>query len=104
VRKLYAPCRLAARIQLTDLDFDPNDLSMEEDYLAKTQYETDILSLPVEERRAIQKQRMIAEYMIKIGKANIDGFILSENSNNAARKADGDDDLIEIDGETYKIN
>jgi hypothetical protein len=59
---------------------------------------------PVEERRAIQKQRMIAEYMIKVGKANIDGFTLSENGNNAARKADGDDDLIEIDGEIYKIN
>jgi hypothetical protein len=58
----------------------------------------------VEERRAIQKQRMIAEYMLKIGRADIDGFILSENGNNAARKADGGDDLIEIDGEIYKTN
>jgi hypothetical protein len=37
--------------KVVDLDFDPNDLSMESEYLAKIKYETDVLSLPIEERR-----------------------------------------------------
>jgi len=96
---------IGADSRIVDIDdFDPNDLSLEEEYISNMKWEVDVLSLPIEERQAIQKQRMIAEYMIKVGKADIDGFILSENGNNAARKADGDDDLIEIDGEIYKIN
>jgi hypothetical protein len=32
--------------KLIDLDFDPNDLTMQEEYLANLQYETDVLALP----------------------------------------------------------
>jgi hypothetical protein len=84
--------------KLIDLDNDPNDLSMEEDYLSNLQYETDVLSLPIEERRAIQKQRMIAEYMLKIGKADIDGV----ESNSDLIEDDGD--WVKIDGEMYRID
>jgi hypothetical protein len=84
--------------QIIDLDCDPNDLSMEEEYLLKIQYETDVLSLPIEERRAIQKQRMIAEYMLKIGKADIDGV------ESSCDLIEDDGDYVEIDGEVYKIN
>jgi len=62
--------------KIIDLDCDPSDLSMEADYLAKIEYEVDVLSLPIDERRKIQKQRMIAEYMLKIGKADINGLLL----------------------------
>jgi hypothetical protein len=105
--------------KLIDLDFDPSDLSMEEEYLSNLQYETDVLSLPIEERRAIQKQRLIAEYMIKIGKADIDGeglqsansddnddyYIAVDDNGNLSAKAVGEDDgdLMEIEGEVYRI-
>jgi hypothetical protein len=75
-----------------------NDLSMEKEYLSRIQYETDVLSLPIEERRKIQKQRLIAVYMIQIGKADIDGA----ESNCEIIKADGDH--VEIDGVVYKID
>jgi hypothetical protein len=84
--------------KLIDLDADPNDLSMEEEYLSRIQYETDVLSLPIEERRAIQKQRMIAEYMHKTGKADIDGV------ESTCELIEDDGDYVEIDGEVYKIN
>jgi hypothetical protein len=83
--------------RIVDLDFDPSDLSLEEEYLSKIQYETDVLSLPIEERRKIQKQRMVAEYMLKIGKADIDGI----ESN--CQMIEDDGDWVEIGGEIYKI-
>jgi hypothetical protein len=87
--------------KIIDLDSDPNDLSMEQEYLSTVQKQIDVLSLPIEERRKVQKQRLIAEYMIKAGKATID-------DSDGARKADGDADRddgnwVEIDGEIYKI-
>jgi hypothetical protein len=84
--------------RIIDLDCDPTDLSMEEDYLAKIKSEVDVLSLPIEERRTIQKQRMIAEYMLKTGKANIEGV----DSNCGLIEDDGD--YVEIDGAVYKID
>jgi len=85
--------------RIIDLDCDPSDLSMEEKYLSNIQYEIDVLALPIEERRAIQKARLIAEYRLKTGKVTID-------DSGGARNADCDteDDLVEIDGEIYKIN
>ena len=56
------------------------------------------MSLPIEERRAIQKQRMIAEFMLKIGKTDIDGI----ESNCEMIEDDGD--YVEIDGVVYKID
>jgi hypothetical protein len=46
-----------------------------------------------------QKARLIAEYRLKTGKVTID-------DSGGARNADCDteDDLVEIDGEIYKIN
>jgi hypothetical protein len=102
--------------RLIDLDFDPNDLSMEEEYLAKIQYEPDVLALPIEERRRIEEQRLIAEFMIKIGKADIDGagstihngsnddYYVAVASDDNGNLIEEDRDLIEIDGEVYKIN
>jgi hypothetical protein len=104
--------------KLIDLDFDPSDLSMEEEYLSNLQYEADVLSLPIVERRQIQKQRLIAEYMIKIGEADIDGAGLQPRNSSdddyyvAIASASGDNgnlieddgDFVEIDGEIYKIN
>jgi hypothetical protein len=100
--------------KIIDLDFDPSDLSMEVEYLSKIQYETDVLSLPIEKRRKIQKQKMIAEYMLKIGKADIDGVESNcdrhslEQSKNTIYRLEGliedDCDYVEIDGEVYKIN
>jgi hypothetical protein len=84
--------------KIIDLDCDPSDLSMEADYLAKIEYEVDVLSLPIDERRKIQKKRMIAEYLLKIGKADIDG--VEPNSG----LIEDDSDLVEIDGETYRID
>jgi len=85
--------------KIIDLDCDPSDLSMEEEYLSNIQYEIDVLALPIKERRAIQKAQLIAEYMLKIGKVIID-------DSGGARNADCDieDDLVEIAGEIYKIN
>ncbi len=73
--------------KLIDLDFDPSDLSMEQEYLSNLQYETDVLSLPIEERRKIQKARLIAEYLISIGKADIDGEGLPDSNSDDSKRS-----------------
>jgi hypothetical protein len=83
--------------RIIDLDFDPSDLSLEEEYLSKIQYETDVLSLPIKERRRIQKQKLIAEYLLKTGKADIDSVVSN------CEMIEDDGDLAEIDGEVYRI-
>jgi hypothetical protein len=83
--------------RIIDLDCDLDDLSMESDYLSQIKYEVDVLALPIEERRAIQKQRMIAEYMLKIGQADIDGV------ESSCEMIEDDGDYVEIDGVVYKM-
>lgn len=85
--------------RIIDLDCDPSDLSMEEEYLSKVKWEVDVLALPIEERRKIQKQKLIAAYLLKTGEITI-------NDSGGARNADCDteDDLVEIIGEIHKIN
>jgi hypothetical protein len=90
--------------KIIDLDCDPSDLSMEADYLSQIKYEADVLSLPIDERRQVQKKKLIAEYLLKTGKATID-------DSDGARKADYDDgdalvldeDMVEIEGEIYRL-
>jgi hypothetical protein len=81
--------------KLIDLDFDPTDLSMEEDYLRKMTYVVDVMSLPIEERRKIKKQKLITEYLLKIGALSID----EDRSKDFVDL----DDLEYIDGKKYKI-
>jgi hypothetical protein len=100
--------------KLIDLDCDPNDLTMEEEYLANLQYETDVLALPIEERRKIEEQRLIAEYLLKYGKADIDGAGLQRGNSSDddyyvavddnGNLIENDGDIVEIDGEIYRIS
>ena len=61
-------------------------------------YDVDALSLPIEQRRKIQKQKLIAEYMLKIGKADIDGI------ESSCELIEVNGDYAEIDGAVYKID
>jgi hypothetical protein len=83
--------------KIIDLDCDPSDLSMEADYLSQIKYEADVLSLPIDERRQVQKKKLIAEYLLKTGKADIDGV------ESAGEMIEDDGDSMEIGGEIYKI-
>jgi hypothetical protein len=68
------------------------------EYLSQIKYEVDVLSLPIEQRRKIQRQKLIAEYLLKAGKADIDGVESICDLN----KDDGD--YVEIEGVVYKID
>jgi len=65
---------------------------MEREYLEKMEYFENIMSLPIEERRAIQKQKLIEEYLKQTGQSHLI----------KKRKSD-DRDLVNIDGEYYTL-
>ena len=80
--------------KIIDLPYDPSDSSMEEDYLLKIQYETDVLSLPIEDRRKIQKQRMIANYLSRTGKVTLADYAdpsLTQTERGSASEVSDDD-------------
>jgi len=101
---------IGADSQIIDLDCNPDDLSMEEEYLSKITYEVDVLSLPIDERRKIQKQRLIAEYLEKTGKVTLDENIapMSTPTEKALyrtmqRSDDDVGDVVYIDGAVYRL-
>jgi hypothetical protein len=91
---------IGADSRIVDLDFDPTNLSLEEEYLSKVKWEVDVLSLPIEERRKIQKQKMITEYLLKSGKVTLVENCISTTPT----YDDGDGDLVEIEGRLYKLS
>jgi hypothetical protein len=87
--------------KVVDLDFDPTDLSLEEDYLSRIEYEVDVLSLPIEKRRKIQKQKMIADYLARTDNVTlVDGE--TEKRLNVC-STDGNSDNVEIGGQVYRL-
>ena len=83
--------------KIVDLDCDPSDLSREAEYLSKVKWEVDVLSLPIEERRKILKQELIADYLLKVGKADIDGV------ESTCDLVEDDGNYVEMDGEVYRL-
>lgn len=120
---------IGADSRIVDIDdFDPNDLSLEEEYLSKVQYEVDVLSLPIDERRKIQKQKMITEYLLKTAKVTLVAATVDDTANTAKDVAEdmvkndltleevlreplpdvklplkGDADVAYIDGDFYRL-
>ena len=81
---------------MSNIDCDPSDLSREAEYLSKVKWEVDVLSLPIEGRRKILKQELIADYLLKVGKADIDGV------ESTCDLVEDDGNYVEMDGVFYK--